>query len=108
MVIKNINSEKLHDIVIFQPKGTKIALEVKLKDETVWPTQGQMSELFLTERSVITKHIHNIFETKELGQKSNVQKMHIPNSDKPVNLWSGPNLLLTRLNQREYDEQKHY
>jgi hypothetical protein len=33
-----------------------------------------MAELFLTERSVITKHLRNIFQIKELDQKSNVQK----------------------------------
>jgi len=41
-------------------------------------------ELFLTERSVITKHLRNISKIKELEQKSNVQKMHIALSDKPV------------------------
>ncbi len=44
----------------------------------------QMAELFDTERSVITKHLRNIFESKELEEKSNVQKMHIAHSDKPV------------------------
>ena len=48
--------------------------------------QAQMAELFLTDRSVITKYLRNIFQSKELEQKSNVQKMHIPNSDKPVQL----------------------
>ena len=80
--------EALSNIVIFHPHGSKITLEVKLKDGTVWLTQGEMSELFLTERSVITKHLQNIFETKELDQKSNVQKMHIANSDKPVQLYN--------------------
>ncbi|MBF0484326.1 MAG: virulence protein RhuM/Fic/DOC family protein [Candidatus Omnitrophica bacterium] len=78
----------LGNVVIFRPKGETATLEVQLKEETVWLTQAQMSELFLTERSVITKHIQNIFQTKELDQKSNVQKMHIANSDKPVNLYN--------------------
>jgi prophage maintenance system killer protein len=43
-----------------------------------------MSELFDTERSVITKHLNNIFSSGELDKESNVQKMHIPGSDKPV------------------------
>ena len=37
-------------------------VEVKLNKETVWLTQKLMAELFDTERSVITKHIHNIFK----------------------------------------------
>lgn len=81
---KNIKT----DLVVFRPQGASVVLEVKLKDETVWLTQAQMAELFLTERSVITKHLRNIFQIKELEQESNVQKMHIPNSDKPVQFYS--------------------
>ncbi len=84
----NANSENRQDVVVFRPHGAKIALEVKLKEETVWLTQAQMTELFLTERSVITKHIRNIFQIKELEKKSNVQKMHIANSDKPVQFYN--------------------
>jgi prophage maintenance system killer protein len=70
-------------IVIYQsPEGIRV--DVKLEKETVWLTQKQMSELFETERSVITKHLKNIFTSKELDEESNVQKMHIPGSDKPV------------------------
>ena len=43
-----------------------------------------MTELFQRDRTVITKHISNIFKEGELDEKSNVQKMHIANSDKPV------------------------
>ncbi len=88
VTMKNKDSEKIQDIVAFRPQGIKVILEVKLKDETVWLTQAQMAELFLTERSVITKHLRNIFDTKELEQKSNVQKMHIAHSDKPVQFYN--------------------
>ena len=70
-------------IVIYQ-SSEGIRVDVKLERETVWLTQKQMSELFETERSVITKHLRNIFASKELDKESNVQKMHIPGSDKPV------------------------
>ena len=63
-------------------------LEVRLEEETVWLSQKQMAELFATERSVITKHVRNIFQTNELEEKSNVQKMHIANSDKPVKFYN--------------------
>ncbi|HPM70356.1 MAG TPA: hypothetical protein PLS57_05445 [Smithellaceae bacterium] len=66
----------------------KNKLEVRLEQDTVWLTQKQMAELFDTERSVITKHLNNIFKSNELNRKSNVQKMHIPNSDKPVAFYS--------------------
>ena len=75
-----------NEIVIFEKENIK--LEVNMKDETVWLTQYQMVELFQRERTVITKHINNIFKEKELEEKSNVQKMHIANSDKPVTLYS--------------------
>ena len=45
-----------------------------------------MCELFGRDRSVITKHIRNIFEEEELDENSKVQYMHIEISDKPVKL----------------------
>lgn len=68
--MKNKNLEQLQDIVVFRPKGNKVSVEVKLKDETVWLTQAQMAELFLTERSVVTKHLRNILQSKELRKDS--------------------------------------
>lgn len=65
------------DLIIFRPQGNKIALEVKLKGETVWLTQAQMSELFQTERSVITKHISNTLKSKELKKIQYVHFLHI-------------------------------
>lgn len=47
-----------------------------------------MAELFERERSVITKHIGNVFAEGELPEESNVQILHIANSDKPVNLYN--------------------
>ncbi len=47
-----------------------------------------MSDLFQRERSVITKHINNIFRENELDMKGNVQKMHITHSDKPINFFN--------------------
>ena len=62
----------------------KNRLEVRLEKDTVWLTQKQLSELFNTERSVVTKHLQNVFNSGELEEESNVQKMHIATSDKPV------------------------
>ena len=76
------------EIVIYQTKGGKTSLEVKLEKDTVWLTQQQLTHLFDRDRTVVTKHINNIFKEKELDEKSNVQKMHIPNSDKPVAFYS--------------------
>ncbi len=74
-----------NEIILFENQNVK--LEVNMKDENVWLTQSQMSELFQKDRTVITRHINNIFK-EELDEESNVQKMHFANSDKPVTLYS--------------------
>ena len=61
---------------------------VRVEDETVWLTQSQMADLFGRDRTVITKHIRNIFTEKELDENSNVHFLHFANSDKPVKLFS--------------------
>jgi hypothetical protein len=66
----------------------EIELDVSVDSETVWLTQKQISSLFDRERTVITKHIIRILDDAEVDEKSNVQKMHIANSDKPVNFYS--------------------
>ena len=80
-------SEKENQIVVYQPNDT-IRLDVRLEDETVWLTQSQMTDLFQRDRTVITRHINNVFEEGELDEKSNVHFLHIPSSDKPVKVYS--------------------
>ncbi|MBR4820921.1 virulence RhuM family protein [bacterium] len=58
-----------NEIIIYQPDET-IKLDVRFENETVWLSQAQMCELFQRERSVITKHISNIFKEGELNVKS--------------------------------------
>lgn len=58
-----------NEIIIYQPDET-IKLDVRFENETVWLTQAQMCELFQRERSVITKHISNIFKEGELNINS--------------------------------------
>lgn len=73
-----------NEIVLYRPDELSEHIEVRIDEETVWLTQEQISLLFERDRTVITKHIRNIFKEGELDEKSNVQKMHIPNSDKPT------------------------
>ena len=75
-----------NEIVLFE--NQEIRLEVNMKDETVWLTQNQMSELFGRDIGVISRHIRNIFKEDELDEKSSLQKMQIANSDKPVNFYN--------------------
>ena len=77
-----------NEIVLFETKDKEISLRVPIIGETVWLTQTQMTDLFHVDRSVITRHINNVFKKNELCKESNVQKMHIANSDKPVQFYS--------------------
>ena len=61
------NDEK-GEIVLYQPEG-EVRLEVRVENETVWLTQAQMAALFERERSVIAKHIKNVFKEGELDSK---------------------------------------
>ncbi len=75
-------------IVVYQSQDKMLRLDVTMSHDTVWLTQQQMSELFQKDRTVITRHIKNIFNEGELEEKSNVQIMHFTNSDRPVKLYN--------------------
>ena len=75
-------------MVFYQSPDGMVRLEVQLTQDTVWLTQQQMASLFQRERSVITKHIRNVFKEGELPEKSNVQNLHIAGSDKPVRFFN--------------------
>ncbi len=55
-------------IVIYKTYGNKVELKVALKEETIWLTQTQIASIFDSERSVITKHLRNIFKEGELHE----------------------------------------
>ncbi len=66
----NLNNE----IVIYQSEDGKTVLDVRLEDDTVWLSQQQMSELFQTDRTVISRHIRNIYKDGELEEISTCAK----------------------------------
>ena len=65
-----------------------IDVQIDRKNETVWLNKNEIAGLFEIDRSGVSRHINNIFNQEELDKKSNVQKMHIPNSDRPVEFFS--------------------
>jgi prophage maintenance system killer protein len=71
-------------IAIYQSENGDIQIEVHLEQDTVWLNQSQLVELFGRDQSVISRHIRNAIAEQEVSEKSNMQKMHIANSDKPV------------------------
>lgn len=59
-----------NNIEVYQSDDGKLELNVALENETVWLAQDQLCELFGRERSVITKHINNVFKEGELDRDS--------------------------------------
>ena len=62
--------------------------EVRVEGGTVWLSQAQLSELFQRDQSVISRHISNVFREGELDEGTNMQKVHIGSSDKPITEFS--------------------
>ena len=81
-------SENNTELIIYQTEDGRTKIDVYFQDENVWLSKAQMAELFQRDRSVISRHVRNVFDEGELDEKSNVQKMHIANSDKPVEYYS--------------------
>ena len=77
-----------NEVIVF--KNGELELEVNVSEdrENVWLSKQQMAELFQRDRTVISKHLKNIFNESELSEKSNVQNLHVANSDKPVPFYS--------------------
>jgi len=76
------------EIIIYQAPSGAIELQGDFKEENLWATQSQIVNLFNIDQSVVSRHINNIFKNGEIDKKSNMQKMHIANSDKPVAFYS--------------------
>ncbi|PJB58682.1 MAG: cell filamentation protein Fic, partial [Bacteroidetes bacterium CG_4_9_14_3_um_filter_41_19] len=79
--------ENHSDFILFKTEDEKISVDVRFEEDSVWLSQEQMATLFERDRSVIVKHIAKIFSEGELEEKSNVQFLHIANSDKPVKFY---------------------
>jgi hypothetical protein len=64
------------------------ALRFDSADQSIWATQAEIAELFDVGRPTITRHIKSIFDDGELLEKSNIQKINIAHSAKPITLYS--------------------
>ena len=85
---KSRQNEIKNELAVYQSETGAIELKGDWQNETIWATQAQIADLFEVDRTVVTKHIKNIITFDEIDEKSNVQKMHIANSDKPVAFYS--------------------
>jgi len=71
------------ELLLYTAPNGKVKVEIYLENETVWLTQQKIADLFGVERSVVTKHIKNIFESKELIEESVCAKFaHTANDGK--------------------------
>ncbi len=62
--------KELSELVLYKSADGAVRLDVRLTDETIWLSQAQVADLFSTERSVITKHLRNVFNSGELDKNS--------------------------------------
>jgi hypothetical protein len=58
------------EFLLYTSPGGKVKVEIFLRNENIWLTQAKIAELFGVDRTVITKHLKNIFQTNELQEES--------------------------------------
>ncbi len=63
------------EIIIYQTSKKEVGLKVRLEKDTVWLDAHQISELFNIDRTVIVKHIRNVYKTDELAEKATCAKI---------------------------------
>ena len=63
-----------NQIIVYQPNET-VRLDVRLENETVWLTQARLGVLFGVDRTVVNRHIHNIYKTGELEESATCAKI---------------------------------
>lgn len=62
------------DLILYQTEDGRTSLQVRLDEETVWLSLNQMADLFQRDKSVISRHIRNVFEEGELLPAATVAK----------------------------------
>jgi hypothetical protein len=63
-------AEGFNEILLYTTPNGKVKVEIFLQNETIWLTQQKIAELFGVDRTVVTKHLKNIFDSGELDQES--------------------------------------
>ena len=60
------------EVVVYEAPDGEVALNVRLEQETVWLTMRQMADLFERDRSVVNRHVLNVFQEGRIGTRSNL------------------------------------
>lgn len=61
-------------IEIYQTRDKQTSVEVKFEGDSVWLSLNQLAELFGRDKSVISRHLSNIYKEKELSRRATVAK----------------------------------
>jgi len=72
---KIIKNNTFTEFLLYTDPNGKVKVEIFLRDENIWLTQAKIAELFGVDRSVVTKHLQNIFETGELTKEATCAKI---------------------------------
>lgn len=67
-------SDELSELILYTAPSGEVKIEIYVKNETVWLTQQKIAELFGVDRSVVTKHLKNIFTEGELEKEATSAK----------------------------------
>src|SRR3989339_422201 len=70
-----IQNNTFTEFLLYTDPNGKVKVEIFLRNENIWLTQAKIAELFGVERSVVTKHLQNIFETGELNKEATCAKI---------------------------------
>src|SRR3972149_987221 len=76
--------ENRGDIVIYKAEDGQTALEVTPDDQTVWLSLNQMTALFLRDKSVISRHLRNVYKERELARDSTVAEFAAVQTEREV------------------------
>lgn len=83
-----VEDEGTGDRFLVYESGKGARLDIRFEGETLWMTQEQIARLFGRDISVISRHIAGVLDDGELEEASNLQKVQIAHSTKPVGLYS--------------------
>ena len=86
--VKIVEDDRTGDRFLIYQADDGIRAEFRFQDETLWMSQAQIADFFGKDQSSISRHIANIVSEDELEETSNMQKVHIATSTKPISIYS--------------------
>ncbi len=86
--MEDLEKVKDREIIVFIDENIELDVDFDVDNETFWLSQKQMSELFETDQSVISRHINKVFRDNELDKNTSMQKMHRSKASRPEMLYN--------------------